>query len=338
MCLPAILAIGANLLTVFAHPHKELTYHELTQRTAISKRCEGAAASMNEKRWQRQAAKRSLAARGNSSVVITTEAPYYETLLNDTCVLTPEVTTGPYIWPRSQTLRQDMSEDQAGVPLYLDIGVLDTTTCSPLENVLVDLWHCNGTGSYSSFDGRSPNTPFEELLAQLNLTLGNGPLDLHTGNTTFLRGMWPTDKNGVMEMKTVFPGFYVERTIHIHAQVHTNWIVRSNGTIVSDSTISTGQLFFDEDLSKQIMALDPYVRHTQINRTTNVVDSIWKDESTGGFNPLMQVIPLDGKDVTKGMVAYITLGVDPNNTGSGDMPPGGGGPSPTSKRNHAVKL
>lgn len=70
----------------------------------------------------------------------------------------------------------------------------------------------NATGSYSSFEGNDPNIPFEELVASRNMTIGPG-LDLHTGETTWLRGMWPTDANGVMEMQTVFPGFYVERTI-----------------------------------------------------------------------------------------------------------------------------
>jgi protocatechuate 3,4-dioxygenase beta subunit len=90
-----------------------------------------------------------------------------------------------------------MSEGQAGVPLYLDIGVLDTNTCESLEGVLIDLWHCNSTGSYSSFEALSPNTPFEELLTELNIT-DIAHADLHTGNTTFLRGMWPTDTNGMM--------------------------------------------------------------------------------------------------------------------------------------------
>jgi protocatechuate 3,4-dioxygenase beta subunit len=163
-----------------------------------------------------------------------------------------------------------MSENQDGVPLYLDIGVLDTNTCEPLESALVDLWHCNATGLYSSFEPLSPNTPFEELLAQLNITNPQG-VDLQSGNTIFFREMWPTDSNGMMERKAIIQRFYVERTMHVHAQVHTNLFIRTNGTVVSDSTISTGQIFFAEDLSEQIMALEPHVSHTRINRTTNAV-------------------------------------------------------------------
>lgn len=138
----SLLALSGAIASVAAHPghaHEQLNYAEITRRSGLSKRCEGAAAAMNSKRWLRHQEKRSLAARSNSTVMVTTETPYYDVLHNDTCILTPEVTPGPYIWPQSQTLRQDMTEGQLGVPLYLDVGVLDTTTCEPLENVLVDM-------------------------------------------------------------------------------------------------------------------------------------------------------------------------------------------------------
>ncbi|KAL4981331.1 Intradiol ring-cleavage dioxygenase [Aspergillus falconensis] len=100
-------------------------------------------------------------------------------------------------------------------------------TCKPLDNALVDMWHCNLTGNSPSFTGLSPNNPFLTPLEELDIDMDNygiGVTDLHTDHTTFLRGMWPTDKNGMME--TIFPGFYTERAIHIHVQVHTNWTTR----------------------------------------------------------------------------------------------------------------
>lgn len=162
MQLSSLLVLGAAVPAILAHPghHEALNYNELTRRAGLSKRCEPAAAAMNKKRWIKHNERRSLAARSNTTVVITTEAPYYEVLQNDTAVLTPEVTAGPYVWPRSQTLRQDMSEDQLGVPLYLDIGVLNVDTCEPMENVLVDLWHCNSTGSYCEHFPPSIFLPF----------------------------------------------------------------------------------------------------------------------------------------------------------------------------------
>jgi protocatechuate 3,4-dioxygenase beta subunit len=199
--------MGLLASSVLAHPghHAGLSGSDLQSRASINKRCASAAASMNAKRYAKRnlQRKRDLEARSNTTYTITTEAPYYEVIQNDTCVLTPEVTEGPYVWPRSQTLRQDMTEGQAGVPMWLDVGVIDIETCEPLEKALVDFWHCNATGSYSSFTKLSPNTAFETLLNDMNITdFEIGVTDLHTDDTTFLRGMWPTDSEGMMEMKT----------------------------------------------------------------------------------------------------------------------------------------
>ncbi|KAI1074325.1 protocatechuate 3,4-dioxygenase beta subunit [Whalleya microplaca] len=302
----SLFAVGAALLSgVVAHSNHDLSYSEVTRRAGLSKRCASSVAAMNKRRWTERHQKRA----GNTTYSITAEAPYYEVLQNETCILTEEVTGGPYIWPQSQTLRQDITEGQPGVPMLLDIGVMDLATCEPLPNVLVDIWYCNATGSYSSFTGLSPNTPFEELLKQLNKTIGPD-LDLHTDNTTFLRGVWPTNDNGITEFTGIVPGFYVERSIHIHAQVHENYVIRGNGTIASSNTISTGQLFLAEDISSQLMALEPYASHTQINRTLNSVDSIFKGQTANGWDPTLSVVPMDGENIENGIIGYITIGVD----------------------------
>lgn len=221
-------------------------------------------------------------------------------------MLTPDVTPGPYIWPRSQTLRQDATEDQVGTPLWLDFGVLDMATCEPLEGVLVSFWHCNASGSYSSFTGLDPNTQFETLLKELNITdYDLGVTDLHTDDTTWLRAMWPTDSNGMVEMKTIVPGFYVDRSIHIHVQVYNDWNLHDNGTVTSGNLVSTGQIYINETMSEQLMALEPYASHTQINRTTNAEDSVYGDDTANGYNPVLDMVVVDG-DVANGLVGYIT--------------------------------
>ncbi|KAF7586584.1 hypothetical protein BBP40_008658, partial [Aspergillus hancockii] len=190
----------------------------------------------------------------NTTFKITTDAPYYDTIQNETYVLTPE----------------------------------------PLPNVLLDFWHCNATGSYSSFTQLSPNTPFVELLSQLNITdYDMGVTDLHTDETTFLRGMWPTDENGVTEVKTIFPGFYVERAIHIHVQVHTNWGVRGNGLIISSNTVSTGQLYFDEALEQKIHELGTTVGRVQGQGTTTGRSIKGREREPIRFgSPLYSIFPV----------------------------------------------
>ncbi|KAJ5889206.1 hypothetical protein N7504_010016 [Penicillium tannophilum] len=249
----SLLASASLALVAAAHPgpHVQRSNAELARKAKLSGRCEQHVAQFNAKRW-----KRDLAGPGNTTVQIQTQAPHYETLQNDTCVLTPEVTAGPYYWPRSQTLRQDMTEDQ---------NVSDFVV---------------------------------------------GSTDIHTDSTTWLRGMWPTDKHGMMQMKTIFPGFYIQRAIHIHVQVHTDWTTRENGTLVFENTVSTGQLYFEEALEEKIMAMEPYASHTQINRTRNDVDMEFSKGTENGYNPVVSVVAIDENDLSKGLIGYITIGVD----------------------------
>lgn len=100
--------------------------------------------------------------------------------------------------------------------------------------------------------------------------------------------------------------------------MHTDWTLLENGTIITGNKVSTGQLYFDEALEEKIMALEPHASHTQINRTTNAEDTVFPYDTAGGFNPVINVIPIDGEDVTKGMIGYITLGVDTTALESGD--------------------
>lgn len=77
---------------------------------------------------------------GETEYTVHAQAPKYDFIRNWTSILTPETSNGPYFYPHSQTLRQDIREDQEGVPLSLEIGVIDVDTCEPLTDVLVDIW------------------------------------------------------------------------------------------------------------------------------------------------------------------------------------------------------
>ncbi|KAJ5476726.1 hypothetical protein N7475_002455 [Penicillium sp. IBT 31633x] len=309
-----------------AHGHRAPDADSMAQHEHIARKCGHKVGEMKQKR--RELHRRNLSIDTNSKETvykIHAQAPKYDLIKNATNILTPETSNGPYVYPQSQILRQDIREDQPGVPLSLEIGVIDIDTCEPLGEVLVDIWHCNATGSYSSFTGLSPNTPFADLYANKtggkDINLHHGLPDLSglaTDNSTWLRGMWPTDKHGVTSFTTIFPGFYgeadftscqVERAIHIHAQVHTNWTVESNGTIIRGSTVSTGQIFIGEELEKQIMALEPYASHTEIERVQNDDDGIFLTESDTGAMTLLQAEPLDGVNFENGVFGYITLGI-----------------------------
>ncbi|KAJ5782446.1 hypothetical protein N7457_004220 [Penicillium paradoxum] len=303
---------------VAAHPHTAPDEATVAKHHHVAHKCGSKVAGM--KKARRALRRRELSVDPSSEETtyeIHAQAPKKDFISNWTNILTPETSNGPYFYPRSQTLRQDVREGQPGVPLSLEIGVIDIDTCEAVEDVLVDIWHCNATGSYSSFTGLSPNTPFLEMYKENSDE--NQDLDLHAGlpdlsrlstdNETWLRGMWPTDKHGVTSFTTIFPGFYVQRAIHIHVQIHTNWTVRSNGTLVNGPIVSTGQIFVAEALQKEIMALEPYASHTQIERVKNVDDGIYANESATGAMTVLDTEPLDGEDYANGVIGYITLGI-----------------------------
>ncbi|EEY23454.1 conserved hypothetical protein [Verticillium alfalfae VaMs.102] len=66
----------------------------------------------------------------------------------NSCVLTPEVTQGPY-YVGGEYVRRNIIEEQEGVNIVLDYQVIDVDTCEPVPNVYLEMWHCNSTGVYS---------------------------------------------------------------------------------------------------------------------------------------------------------------------------------------------
>ncbi|CAE6531306.1 unnamed protein product [Rhizoctonia solani] len=286
---------------------------------------------------------------GDASPLATTEGPTYTSIQNSTCVTAPEVTEGPY-YINNELVRNDIREDQAGINLLLDIGVIDTTTCQPLEDAFVEIWSCNATGSYAGFTqvslGPPPNgtappptgTVSETGTASATTSLGpptggpgrpGGPPPSQgmSDQLTFLRGGAPTNENGILEFKAIYPGFYTGRTIHIHTMVQTNYTVFANGTIGSklgdlhhvgqvSATVGSklgdlhhvGQIFFDDALNDQVVALPTYSNTTH-TRTRNEQDRILQGANTDGYNSYADA-ELLGKSIEDGVLAYITIGVD----------------------------
>src|SRR5262245_43365298 len=96
------------------------------------------------------------------------------------CVLTPEMTEGPY-YVSGEKLRSDIRAGRPGVLLTLKLGVVRTSSCKPIKNTIVEIWHCDAGGTYSGVQGNTAN---------------------------FLRGAQKTDASGVATFKTIYPGWY----------------------------------------------------------------------------------------------------------------------------------
>lgn len=129
----------------------------------------------------------------------------------DVCVITPEVTEGPYYFDPDLE-RADITEQRPGVATTVKLQVVDGL-CTPLPGARVDLWHCDAAGQYSGYANQT------------------GGVD--TTGQTFMRGTQFAGDDGVVEFQTIYPGWYAGRTTHIHFKV-----------FLDETTVLTGQIFF----------------------------------------------------------------------------------------------
>ena len=165
-----------------------------------------------------------------------------------TCVLTPEMTEGPYYVP-NEKVRRNITEGKPGVALELRLTVVNASTCKPIRNAVVDIWHAEAGGVYSG------------------AIAGNA-------GTNFLRGVQRTDKNGLALFKTIYPGWYQGRATHIHVKVY-----------LSGNVVHTGQFFFNESVSNAVYKRTPYSSHGLAD-TPNASDSIYRN---GGSRSMLKL-------------------------------------------------
>ena len=180
------------------------------------------------------------------------------------CVLTPEQTEGPY-YIAGERVRRNITEGRRGVPLLLRTFVVDASTCKPIKGAAVDIWHADADGVYSGF--------------------GEG-----ASSKTFMRGIQRTNAKGLAIFRSVYPGWYPGRTVHIHVKVH----VRGN-------VVHTGQLYFPDAVTDAVYRKAPYSSRPARD-TRNADDSVYRN---GGRRSLV-TIRKNGAGVH---VATITMGV-----------------------------
>ena len=166
-----------------------------------------------------------------------------------TCVLTPEMTEGPY-YLDGDKVRRDIREGRPGTRLDLATTVVDVSTCKPINGALVDIWHCDAGGTYSGFAQEG------------------------TDGKTFMRGIQRTNRSGLATFVTVYPGWYSGRTVHIHVQVS-----------LGGNVLHTGQLFFPEALTDAVYKRAPY-RSRPGRDTRNATDSIFRN---GGSKSVLKI-------------------------------------------------
>jgi len=140
----------------------------------------------------------------------------------DVCFLMPQSIEGPfYLDPR--LVRAQIAEGRTGVPLRVDLRVIDGATCKPSERARVDIWHADAQGIYSGYQGQGDKQ------------------DISTVGQKFLRGTQITNSEGAVRFETIYPGWYTGRATHIHFKV-----------LLDDRNVLTGQMYFPDAVNEFI--------------------------------------------------------------------------------------
>ena len=157
----------------------------------------------------------------------------------------------------------------AGAVGALRLAVVNVASCRPIKGAAVEIWHCDASGVYSGVQG-------------------------DTG--MFLRGVQRTDAKGLAFFRTIYPGWYQGRTVHIHTKVH-----------LGGNVVHTGQLFFNDSVSDRVVRLSPYGSHRG-SRLRNKADQIYRQ--AGGSGALLRLRRSKASSFRKGLLGTITVGIE----------------------------
>lgn len=200
---------------------------------------------------------------GAKPTATTTSTPTATGTAMPSCIVRPSLTEGPYFVDEKlnrSDIRTDPSDGSVseGVPLRIMMNVSGVagSSCTALAGALVDIWHCDANGVYSDVASEG------------------------SAGKKFLRGYQATDANGRAEFKTIYPGWYRSRAVHIHFKIRA-----PAGS--SRSYEFTSQLFFDDALSDRVYASAPYRSEGERDQR-NSNDSIYR---SGGDKLLLGLSP-----------------------------------------------
>jgi protocatechuate 3,4-dioxygenase beta subunit len=160
-----------------------------------------------------------------------------------------------------------------GVPLDVDLRVVEAGSGDPMPGTAVYLWHCTQSGGYSMYQ------------------------DLADQN--YLRGVQEADADGNLRFTTIFPAAYDGRWPHAHLEVYASVDEATGG----GTPLATSQLAFPEDVCDEVYATDGYEASIDnLARTSLTTDMVFSD----GVD---QQTPTITGSVADGLVASLVVPV-----------------------------
>jgi len=176
-------------------------------------------------------------------------------------VASPSLTEGPFFVDEKLN-RSDLVVGTTrpsvvnGLPLLLAFTVykLSGTTFTPLKGAQVDLWSADAAGAYS--DETDPMN------------------HENTAHQTWLRGFQITNNDGIVQFKTILPGWYSGRTPHIHFKI------RQAVPGTQSTAEFTSQVFLRDEVLDQFYSRPPYLSNGRDTR--NVNDGVYAERLPDG--------------------------------------------------------
>jgi protocatechuate 3,4-dioxygenase beta subunit len=152
---------------------------------------------------------------------------------------------------------------EPGVEMQLHVRVLAATSgacdASPVAGLEVYIWHTDAQGYYSGFGDpgdQQPDAPYAGVPNQNDL---DNP-------ARFCRGAQVTDENGVVSFRSIFPGWYNGRDVHIHLlALHPGSASRGRVVYSGGEHVFTTQFYFDPAFTDRVhRSGEPYLRRTAL--------------------------------------------------------------------------
>jgi protocatechuate 3,4-dioxygenase beta subunit len=209
----------------------------------------------------------------------------------DVSAAIPEETAGPYpgdgsngpnVLSQDGVVRKDIrssfgpsSTVAEGVPLTMDLQVVEVGSGKPLPGAAVYVWQCDAAGNYSMYS------------------------QAVTGEN-YLRGVQVADANGKASFLSVFPACYPGRWPHVHFEVYPDLAAATGG----GDAMATSQLALPQAACDAVYATAAYSSSVRsMSQVSLASDNVFRDGAE-------RETPKVTGDVNAGFVATLVIPVE----------------------------
>lgn len=127
-----------------------------------------------------------------------------------------------------------------------------------------------------------------------------------------MRGLQESDDEGIIQIKSIFPGWYQGRATHIHVAAHLGHSITEEGTVTGGKINHVGQVYFPEELLEKF-DVAPVYKTNDVPRLKNADDFLFNSALTTNADYTNEVAySLLGETIADGILAAITIGIDTN--------------------------